>query len=179
MALPEQRGHTCVPLLRNTSESRFTLPDATPVCTLAEKPVIFGLPKRFWTHTGTPAASSGRGDPKVAAFTTVVCASSSVHCGLVVLSQPVRQTRSGEFSTTGKLCDEPVVPLSRSVPELAVTRRNSRGPPAGLSLHWPPPLFGTHETLNVSWSVFGLPSTVVFIVSVTSFEGLIEPFFLT
>src|SRR5262245_60428886 len=96
---------------------------------LAEKPVILGLPKRFCTHTGTPAASSGTGEPKLAPFTTLVCASSSVHCGLLVLSHPTRQMRSGEFGTTGELCDEPVVPLSRSVPEMAAASRSSRGPP--------------------------------------------------
>src|SRR5438128_558578 len=45
-------------------------------------------------------------------------------------SQPLRQNLSCDFAGTGKLCDTPVQPLSRSVPWSSVVKIASSGPPA-------------------------------------------------
>src|SRR5262249_34255501 len=164
---PLQRGQTRVELVRKMRDWRFTVPFAAPLETSALKPVILGFPKLFTTQTGMPAARSGRGAPNVAPLAAAVWTSSSPHCGFEVAPHPVRQTRRVELDTTGKLWLVPVHPLSRSVPESAATSRSSRGPPCGLALQLPPPVFGTHCSLMTSLSFLCFTLLTAMAVSVS------------
>src|SRR5206468_3413557 len=88
--------------------------------------------KRLVTQTGTLAASSGRGGPKTSVLSEPAPVGPQMpQSGLVVSSHPTRQNFSCEPPTTGKLCDVPVHPLSRSVPVLATVTSAPLGPPAG------------------------------------------------
>jgi hypothetical protein len=60
--------------------------------------------------------------------------------------------RSVDADGTGKLCERPVTPLSRSVPLAATTIDTSRGPPAGFAGHCPAPRFGTQRRRTTSLS---------------------------
>src|SRR5262245_4850623 len=125
-----QRGHTSPGnLVRSqTSENSFTTfglaaDPASPVCRL-NMPVSCGSWYRLMTQTGTPVVRSGRGAPKVRPLTTGLVAVGvpslvvpvPVQWKFVFPSQPVRQYVSFEPPMTGKLCDVPVQPLSRSLP---------------------------------------------------------------
>src|SRR2546427_8903107 len=129
-----QRGHTCIAVVRWTFEVRLIWKLASPVRGLIV-PMPLGEPFHWWTtQTGTLAARSGSGAPKVAplgvpAPTDAVVSQGGVPSGPQVL----RHAFSVELPTTGELCDVPVWPLSRSVPLVATTRSISFGPPAGLA----------------------------------------------
>src|SRR5262245_21377938 len=131
---------------------RFTVPLTAPVAGSAVKPVRLFDANRFTTQTGAPTASSGRGAPKVFELVVFVAASFSVHGASDEPSHPARHTRRRAFEGTGKLCESPVQPLSRSVPMPGVVRRSSLGPPDELAGHWPPPTFGTQRRCTVSTS---------------------------
>ena len=92
--------------------------------------------KRLVTHTGTFAARSGKGGPNVSVLIEPVpVGPQRPQSGFVVSSHPTRHNFSIEPPTTGKLCDVPVHPLSRSVPLLATVTSASLGPPAGFGGH--------------------------------------------
>jgi len=121
----EQRGQTLVwSEMRWTSENRLTCigvaSDTSPVWMLIF-PVTGVDWKRLMTHTATPCAMSGSGGPNVAplidcAPTGPIMSQTGWPGAVVPASHPVRQTFSGERGSTGKLCETPVHPLSRSVP---------------------------------------------------------------
>ena len=157
---PEQRGQSWLDELRKTSVSRSIVTLTAPLWRSAAPRVIFWLPKRLTRQTGTPAAKSGSGGPNVRPFTWSVAASSSVHPGVVLASQPVRHIRICVPNTTGKLCDAPVQPLSRSVPSRAIASMSSRGPPLGLAGHCAAPTFGIQRSVRRSGSFRGLPLDV-------------------
>src|SRR5439155_11856336 len=81
--------------------------------------------------------------------------------GFVLASHPERQTFSDARGSTGKLCEMPVHPLSRSVPVSAVARSASSGPPwgfmQGIVVVVVPPGGGLHLSISLSVSTFGLP----------------------
>src|SRR5947208_1922899 len=83
--------------------------------------------------------------------------------GFVLASHPERQTFSDARGSTGKLCEMPVHPLSRSVPLSAVARSASSGPPwgftQGIVVVVVPPGGGggLHLSTSLSVSTFGLP----------------------
>ena len=84
-----------------------------------------------------------------------------VQTGVAVVSQPVRQSFRFEPPTTGKLCDVPVHPLSRSVPLLATVTVAMLPPPAGFAGHFATgggPVPFVHRRTSVSGSFFGFPS---------------------
>src|SRR5439155_7813655 len=157
-----QRGHTSPAVVRNTSEKRSTVRVTSPVCRFVVPVTSFW--KRLVTQTGTLAARSGRGGPKTSVlieFTPV--GPVMVQTGVAVVSQPLRQSFRFEPPTTGKLCDVPVHPLSRSVPLLATVTVAMLPPPAGFAGHGgtPPqacPVHFAHRRTSVSGSFFGLPS---------------------
>src|SRR2546428_246736 len=69
------------------------------------------------THTATPCAMSGSGGPNVAPLIDPApTAPMTSQTGFVLASHPERQTFSVARGSTGKLCEMPVHPLSRSVP---------------------------------------------------------------
>src|SRR5207249_7750017 len=114
-----QRGHTSPATVRNTSEKRSITTFVSPVLRSALPMTRPGW-KRLVTHTGTFAARSGRGGPNVSVLIEPVpVGPQRPQSGFVVSSHPTRHNFSIEPPTTGKLCDVPVHPLSRSVPLLA------------------------------------------------------------
>src|SRR5438876_6456746 len=113
------------------------------------------------THTATPCAMSGSGGPNVAPLIELApTAPMRSQTGFVLASHPERQTLSVARGSTGKLCEMPVHPLSRSVPVSAVERSASSGPPWGFAGHdcnvvvVVPTM---HLRTSLSVSTFGLP----------------------
>src|SRR6185369_14971457 len=102
-------------------------------------------------------------------------ASSSTQFGLDDVSQPVTHMRNVEAAGTGKLCERPVTPLSRSVPLAATTIDTSRGPPAGFAGHCPAPRFGTQRRRTTSLS---RPFAVFAVAERTSVFDCRRPFLL-
>src|SRR5437867_6098380 len=91
---------------------------------------VGGLWKRLRTQTGTCAARSGSGGPKVTPLSDPVpIGPVAVQFGFVLSSHPLMHMKSCEPGVTGKLCDVPVQPLSRSVHLSATVRTTSSGPP--------------------------------------------------
>src|SRR5438876_8217278 len=115
------------------------------------------------THTATPCAMSGSGGPNVAPLIDPApTAPMMSQTGFVLASHPERQTFSDARGSTGKLCEMPVHPLSRSVPVSAVERSASSGPPWGFMqgivvVVVPPGGGGLHLSTSLSVSTFGLP----------------------
>src|SRR5437870_5047450 len=105
---------------------------------------VGGAWKRLMTQTGTCAARSGSGGPKVAPLSDrAPIGPVAVQFGFVLVSHPLMQRKSFEFGVTGKLCEIPLQPLSRSVHLSATVRTASSGPP---------------------WGFFGQPGIVVVVV---------------
>src|SRR5207249_279452 len=124
-----QRGQTLVWSVMNTCECRSTSPAISPVAGLAV-PVAAAV-NTLTTQTGTPAATSGSGGPKVLVLIEPAPVGPfAVHGVVPAASHPLRQSFSFEFAGTGKLCDVPVQPLSRSVHWSSVVKIASSGPPA-------------------------------------------------
>src|SRR5213076_3217360 len=113
------------------------------------------------THTATPCAMSGSGGPNVAPLIELApTAPMRSQTGFVLASHPERQTLSVARGSTGKLCEMPVHPLSRSVPVSAVERSASSGPPWGFAPHACGGGGGIptmHLRTSLSVSTFGLP----------------------
>ena len=154
-----QRGHTSPAVVRNTSEKRSTVRVTSPVCRFDVPVGSFW--KRLVTQTGTLAARSGRGGPNTSVLIEPTPVGPlRVQTGLLVVSQSVRQSFRFEPPTTGKLCDVPVHPLSRSVPLLATVTVAMLPPPAGFAGHFTIVVMGplVHRSTSVSGSFFGLPS---------------------
>src|SRR5207247_4996112 len=121
-----QRGHTCVEVVRWTFEVRLIWKFASPVIG-STVPMPLGEPfHSLTTQTGTLAARSGSGAPNVSPLgvpgPTDACRSQG---GVPSGPQLRRHALSVELATTGKLCEMPVQPMSRSVPLLATTRSSS------------------------------------------------------
>src|SRR3989449_485479 len=124
-----QRGQTWVALVMKTCECRSTSPFISPVTMLAVP--VAGAVNRLITQTATPPAMSGSGGPKVSVLSEPTPVGPFAVQGVVpAASQPLRQNLSCDFAGTGKLCDTPVQPLSRSVPWSSVVKIASSGPPA-------------------------------------------------
>src|SRR5438874_6993473 len=124
-----QRGQTWVALVMKTCECRSTSPVISPVAGLAVP--VAGAVNTLITQTATPPAMSGSGGPKVSVLSEPApVAPFAVHGVVPAASQPLRQSFSCDFAGTGKLCDTPVQPLSRSVPWSSVVKITSSGPPA-------------------------------------------------
>src|SRR5437016_9096243 len=124
-----QRGQTLVASVTKTCECRSTSPVISPVAGLAVP--VAGAVNTLITQTATPPAMSGSGGPKVSVLSEPApVAPFAVHGVVPAASQPLRQNLSCDFAGTGKLCDTPVQPLSRSVPWSSVVKIASSGPPA-------------------------------------------------
>src|SRR5262245_3807797 len=122
-------GQTRVASVAKTSEKSGMSPFISPVWRLP-MPVASPL-KRLMTQTGTPPAISGSGGPKNCPFTEPCPVGPfAVHIGFDVLSHPWRQNVVVASLMTGKLCDVPVQPLSRSVPWPRIVNTSWSGPPA-------------------------------------------------
>src|SRR5207244_11297002 len=77
---------------------------------------------------------SGSGGPKVTPLIeSAPVGAVPLQTGFVVSSHSVRQSFSKASLMTGKLCEVPVHPLSRSVPVPRVFSTSSFGPPAGFA----------------------------------------------
>src|SRR5690348_7630173 len=88
------------------------------------------------TQTGTLDANSGSGAPNVVPLTVLAPVEPvAVHTEFVLASQPLRQNDRLLPWTTGKFCEIPVTPLSRSVPLPEVVRSSCRGPLPGFIAH--------------------------------------------
>src|SRR2546425_9318978 len=124
-----QRGQTWVALVMKTCECRSTSPFISPVTRLAVP--VAGAVNTLITQTATPPAMSGSGGPKGSVLSEPTPVGPfAVHGVVPAASQPLRQNLSCDCAGTGKLCDTPVQPLSRSVPWSSVVKIASSGPPA-------------------------------------------------
>src|SRR5438045_9649275 len=131
------------------------------------------------TQTGTLCAIKGRGGPNVGPLTEPTPTGPvASHTGFVLASHVVRHRLTLDFSGVGKLCEMPVHPLSRSVPESMVERSIWSGPPARFLVHNPGGTVGLQISLMTSTSVFGLPLLFALILA-TSFPGFFVPFLFT
>src|SRR5437870_7851886 len=165
-----QRGQTSPTEVRKTSEKSFTWRSIVPVWML---PVaVGGVWKRLRTQTGTCAARSGSGGPKVTPLSDPApIGPVAVQFGFVLVSHPLTQRKSCEPGVTGKLCEIPVQPLSRSVHLSATVRIASSGPPWGffgqpgsVVVVVPQPVlagFGRQRRISLSTSFLGLALLVV------------------
>src|SRR5438094_3401169 len=161
-----QRGQTWVALVMKTCECRSTSPFISPVTMLAVP--VAGAVNRLITQTATPPAMSGSGGPKVSVLSEPTPVGPFAVQGVVTAaSPPLRQNLSGDFAGTGKLCDTPVQPLSRSVPWSSVVKIASSGPPAA---------FGGQAASGTAPAV-QLPTPVVVVV-VPLHAALLLGFFL-
>src|SRR5439155_23752313 len=89
--------------------------------------------QRLITQTATPCPKSGGGGPNVAPFIDPVpTRPMTSQTGFVLASHPERQSFSDARGSTGKLCEVPVQPRSRSEPTSFTLRCSSVGPPAWL-----------------------------------------------
>src|SRR5947207_6436148 len=180
-----QRGQTLVWSVMNTCECRSTSPLISPVATLAVP--VAGAVNTLTTQTGTPAATSGSGGPKVSVLIEPAPVGPfAVHGVVPAASHPLRQSLSFEFAGTGKLCDVPVQPLSRSVPWSSVVKIASSGPPAafggqaasGTALATQAPVgggiphflfFGFFLQTKMNLSVSGPPEAALAVTLIVSF----------
>src|SRR5947208_10373661 len=100
------RGHTSPAVVRKTSEKRSTVMLVSPVCRFAVPLASFW--KRFPTQTGTLAASSGRGGPKVSLLSDPFPVGAvMLQTGVELVSQPVRQSDRLQPPTTREFCGVP------------------------------------------------------------------------
>src|SRR6516165_6129911 len=134
---PLHFGQTVWAGVVHTSEFRWIEPVNSPVCTFATDALMVASAYLLTTQTGIPPATSGSGGPKFGPFSEPAPPTSvvpvPVHTGLVLSSQPDRQSLTVVPWGTGKLWDTPDQPLSRSDP--VVTRRSSwSGPPCGFAV---------------------------------------------
>src|SRR5437867_5561003 len=128
---------------------------------------VGGVWKRLRTQTGTCAARSGSGGPKVTPLSDPApIGPVPWQFGFVLVSHPLMQRKSCEPGVTTKLCDVPVQPLSRSVHLSATVRTASSGPPWGFfgqPVGVPQPSlvgFGRQRRTSLSASFLGLPLLV-------------------
>src|ERR1051326_1678438 len=129
------------------------------------------------THTGTLCAINGRGGPNVSPLTEPAPTGPfASHTGFVLASHVLRHRFTPDCGGVGKLCEMPVHPLSRPVPESMVGGSSSSGPPAGFLGHVTV-VGGMHISPMLSTSFFGLPVLDAFTWRTT--PGFVLPFFIT
>src|SRR5713101_7770675 len=126
-----QRGQTWLALVENTIEERrigVAVESSVPF-RMSNVPRTVSAANWFITHTGVFAAKSGSGGPKVAPLSKPApVGPQAVQTEFVVLSHRDRNILRPAPAITGKLCEWPGVPVSRSVPWSSVVKVTSVGP---------------------------------------------------